>query len=274
MEFDFNAIYQQASSLAVEWAPKVAGAILTLIIGFWLANKLGRAVSNAFTKRDADPTIQHFLSDLVAITIKILILLSAGGLMGLEMTSFIAIISAMTLAIGLALQGSLANFAGGVLILMFRPFRVGDVIEAQGYAGEVKAINIFVTTLETLDTQTIIIPNGPLSNGVINNLTQQGTRRVDLSVGISYDADIRAARTILLDMMNEDPLVLESPAPSVVVVELGDSSVNLSVRPHCKAEDYWTVYGNILEKAKYALDGAGVEIPFPQQVVHHINQPV
>ena len=181
-------------------------------------------------------------------------------------TSFAAIIAAAGLAIGLALQGSLGNFAGGVLIMIFKPFKIGDLIEAQGEVGVVKQIEIFTTKLTGLSNREIIIPNGSLSNGNIINYTTEGTRRVDLVFGVSYDADIKKTKEVLMSVLTSHPKVIDTPAPTVNVLELADSSVNFAVRPWCNAEDYWTVYFEVTENTKIALDAAGIEIPYPHQV--------
>lgn len=261
------------TDMALEFAPKIIGAILVLIIGFWIAKKIAGLVAKGMEKRDSDPGLVSFLKDLTGILVKALVIISAASMVGIETTSFVAILGAAGLAVGLALQGSLANFAGGVLILIFKPFRIGDLIEGQGYIGHVEAINVFVTTLKTPDNKTVIIPNGPLSNGSITNFSTLGQLRVDLVVGISYDADIQQARNVIMEVMKNDPQVLDDPAPSVNVLELGDSSVNLAVRPYCTVDDYWDVYFGIQEKAKVALDAANIEIPYPHQVVQHLNSP-
>lgn len=189
--------------------------------------------------------------------------------MGIETTSFAAIIAAAGLAIGLALQGSLSNFAGGVIIMIFKPFKIGDLIEAQGEIGAVKEIEIFTTRLIGLSNKEIIIPNGILSNGNIVNYTSLGTRRVDLVFGVSYDADIKKTKEVLSSILTSHKLILKDPSPTVNVMELADSSVNFAVRPWCKTEDYWTVYFDVTEEAKAQLDAAGIEIPYPHVVEIH-----
>jgi small conductance mechanosensitive channel len=189
-------------------------------------------------------------------------------MLGIATTSLVALLGAAGLAVGLALQGSLGNFAGGVLILLLKPFKVGDRIEAMGRSGLVKEIQIFHTTIITLDKRTIILPNGAIMNSDIVNYMQEGIIRVDLVVGISYDSDIQKARNLMLDVMHNHPMVLKDPEPVVVVIELADSSVNLGVRPHCKPDDYAAVYVQVLESCKLALDQGGVTIPFPQMDVH------
>ncbi|MEZ4772832.1 MAG: mechanosensitive ion channel [Bacteroidia bacterium] len=246
-------------------------ALVTLIVGLWLIKWVTRVARKAMEVRSMDLTLRTFFSDLISISLKAVLFISVAGILGIQTTSFVTILGAAGLAVGLALQGSLGNFAGGVLILIFRPFKVGDLIEAQGYIGHVTALNIFVTTLKTPDSKTVILPNGPLSNGSITNFTTLNELRVDLSIGVSYKADIKTARSVIMEAMVNNPKVLEKPAPSVSVSELGDSSVVLAVRPYATVADYWDVYFGVLEDAKEALDKAGIEIPFPQRVVHHIN---
>ena len=209
---------------------------------------------------------KKFLLNLIGWILKILLILTILSQLGIETTSFAAILAAAGLAIGLALQGSLANFAGGVLIMIFKPIKVGDLIEAQGELGVVKEIEIFTTKLVGLSNKEIIIPNGSLSNGTIVNYTTEGTRRVDLVFGVGYDSDIKKTKEVLMNVLTSHPLVLQDPAPSVNVSELADSSINFAVRPYCKTEDYWTVYFDITENTKEALDAAGIEIPYPHLV--------
>jgi small conductance mechanosensitive channel len=206
------------------------------------------------------------LANLTNWALKIVLIIVVLGTLGVETTSFAAILAAAGLAIGLALQGSLANFAGGVLIMLFKPMKIGDLIEAQGEIGVVKEIEIFTTRLIGLSNKEIIIPNGALSNGNIINYTTQGTRRVDLVFGVSYDADIKQAKDLLINLLLSHPKILKEPVPSVNVIELADSSVNFAVRPWCKSDDYWAVYFEITESAKEALEAAGIEIPYPHRV--------
>lgn len=254
--------------MAIEYGPKVLLALITIIIGFWIAGKLSGLVGKAMEKKKVDPSVKPFIVSLISVVLKVMVLISAAELIGVETTSFVAIMGAATLAVGMALQGSLANFAGGVLILVFKPYKVGDLIDSQGQVGWVKSIQVFNTILLSPDNKTIILPNGAVSNGTITNLSAAGTIRVDLVVGISYSANIKKAKEVALQVMQEDPQVVADPAPSVNVLELADSSVNLAIRPFCTAEDYWDVYFGIQEKVKLAFDEAEVEIPFPQMDVH------
>lgn len=244
----------------------VVVAILILIIGLWLSKKIVKLTQKLMAKRGVDETLQKFLGDLLGWGLKILVFITAISQVGIETTSFIAILGAAGLAVGLALQGTLANFAGGALIMIFKPFKIGDLIEAQGQLGVVKEIQIFVTKLTSPENKLIIIPNGTLSNGNIINYTEEGTLRVDLTFGVSYDADIKQTKEILMQVLLKNPDVLKNPAPTINVSELADSSVNFAVRPWTKTENYWKVYFNILEEGKLALDKAGIEIPYPHQV--------
>ncbi|WP_298532763.1 mechanosensitive ion channel domain-containing protein [uncultured Algibacter sp.] len=257
--------------LAADYGLKIIGAILIWVIGGWIIKKLLKTTKKVMAKGGYDESLQKFLLNLLGWGLKIVLIIVVLGTVGVETTSFAAIIAAAGLAIGLALQGSLGNFAGGVLIMIFKPFKIGDLIEAQGEIGVVKEIEIFTTKLTGLSNREIIIPNGSLSNGNIINYTTEGTRRVDLVIGVSYDADIKKTKEVLMDVLTSHPQVLKEPAPSVNVSELADSSVNFAVRPWSTADDYWDVYFGITENVKEALDKAGIEIPYPHQVEIHKN---
>lgn len=254
--------------LAIVYGPKLLLAIVVLIAGLYIINRFTKFVRKVLNRRHVDPALANFLSPLISILLKVMLIISVASMAGIATTSFIAVLGAMGLAVGLALQGSLANFAGGVLILLFKPFRVDDVITAQGHTGKVEAISIFTTNLLTPQNQLVIIPNGPLASGNIVNLTAKEVLRVDVPVGIGYGEDIRAAREVLIGVMQAHPKVIKDMEPAVRVTELADSSVNLLLLSHAKTEDYWDVYFDIHEQAKIALDKAGIEIPFPQRVVH------
>jgi small conductance mechanosensitive channel len=219
-------------------------------------------------KSKLDVSLTTFLKSMIDILLKVLLIISVMGMMGIQMTSFIAILGAAGLAVGMALSGTLQNFAGGVMILIFKPFKVGDFINAQGYSGVVKEIRIFVTVLTTPDNKTIFIPNGPLSNGSLTNFSTQPNRRVDWTFGIAYGDDYDKAKAMLLDMMKEDKRILTDPEPFVALGELADSSVNLTVRAWVKAADYWGVYFDMNEKFYKNADQFGLSIPFPQMDVH------
>ena len=256
-------------SLILEYSPRVITALVILIIGLFLIGIMMKMTKKVMKKRNVEVTLQKFLLNLLSWALKILLFVMVAAKLGVETTSFAAIIGAAGLAIGLALQGSLSNFAGGTLIMIFKPYKVGDLIEAQGEIGTVKEIEIFTTKLIGVTNKEIIIPNGSLSNGNIINYTSLGTRRVDLVFGVSYDADIKETKNVLMNVLTSNPKVINDPGPTVNVVELADSSINFAVRPWCKSEDYWDVYFEVTEATKEALDKAGIEIPYPHQVEIH-----
>jgi small conductance mechanosensitive channel len=259
---------EQIKDMAVLYAPKLLLAIVILLIGFWLIKRFANWADRSMEKGNVDVSLRKFLHSLINIGLKILLIISAAGVLGMQTTSFVVVLGAASLAVGLALQGSLANFAGGVLVLIFKPYKVGDLIDAQGQFGRVLEIQIFNTIIETLDLKTVIIPNGLISNGVITNVTRKGVLRVDLVIGISCGSDIPKAKQVCLEVMRAHEAVLEDPAPEVHVLELADSSVNLAVRPYATPENYWAAYFGITEGVKLALDKNGIEIPFPQRDLH------
>ncbi len=254
--------------MAMQYAPQLILAVLTLIVGLWIINKFTAGLGRAFDKSGMEPTLQKFIHNLLSVGLKALLLISVASMVGVETTSFIAVLGAAGLAVGLALQGSLANFAGGVLILLFRPYKVGDFIETNGQMGVVKEIGIIHTTMTTGDNKTIILPNGPVSNGTIVNFSTQATRRVDIVFGIGYGDDLKKAKEVLAGLIEADERILKDPAPLVVISSLGDSSVNITTRSWVNAADYWGVFFDLTENAKLAFDAAGISIPFPQTDVH------
>jgi len=258
----------KAVGMIMEYGPKLLLAIAVLIIGLWVIKMVLRGVRKAMEKGRTDISLQRFLLSLVSILLKALLFISVASMVGIATTSFVAILGAAGLAVGLALQGSLANFAGGVLILLFKPFKVGDFIDAQGHAGSVHSIQVFHTILKTPDNKTIIIPNGALSNGSIVNFSTESQRRVDMSFGIGYTDDIAKAKSIIKRLVDSDQRILQDPAPAIVLSELADSSVNFAVRVWCNASDYWGIFFDMQEKVKLEFDKKGVSIPFPQQDVH------
>ncbi len=254
--------------LLIEHGKHIAFALITLAVGWWLIDRIITGLGQFMHKRHADPMVNGFLSSLLSALLRVLLLLSVASMIGIETTSFIALIGAAGLAVGLALQGSLGNFAGGVLILFLRPFRAGDYIEAQGIGGTVESIMIFHTILRTADNKTIILPNGSLSNGTITNYSSKPTRRVDINVGIDYADDIKHARSILLALAAADERVLKDPEAVVYLTSLGDNSVNLSLRMWTNTADYWGVFFTVQEQMKDAFDREGISFPFPQRTVH------
>ncbi len=249
-----------------EYGPKVIGAIIIYIIGSFIIKKLMGLLKKGMMKKDYDESLQKFLLSLASWALRIFLIVMVISKLGVETTSFAAILAAAGLAIGLALQGSLSNFAGGVLLIIFKPYKINDLIEAQGTLGVVKEIEIFTTKLITPDNKLAIVPNGAMANGNIVNYTAEGKIRVDTQVGIGYGEDMKKAKEVLLEVLTSNPKVLKDPAPSVNVANLGDSSVDLAVRPFCKPEDYWDVYFATVEGSKLALDKANIEIPYPHSV--------
>jgi small conductance mechanosensitive channel len=268
-EGDASALMDQAIALVMTYAPKVVLAIVTLIVGMWLINRFVNVLDNKLGKKD--PTLNKFLCGLLSVILKILLLISVASMIGIATTSFIAIVGAAGLAVGLALQGSLSNFAGGVLILIFKPFKVGDTIDAQGYLGSVREISILYTIVDTFDNRRIVIPNGQLANASLTNLSAYETRRCDMSFGIGYGDDIDKAKAVCKRLIEEDERALKDPEPLIVVGALGESSVDLTVRAWTKSADLWPFYWDMHEKVKKAFDAEGISIPFPQRDVHMIK---
>ena len=267
-ESTWTKITEEILPVATQWGLQVLGAIVILILGKIVAGWVAGAVGKALRRADTDETLIRFLTSLVRWAILAFALIAALKKFGIETTSFIAILGAAGLAVGLALQGSLANFAAGVMMLIFRPVKVGDLIDSGGNLGVVADVGIFVTSLDSLENKRIIIPNATLTSGVITNLSTNGYLRVDLTAGISYGDQIPKAKAILEEICKSHPKVLKDPAPEVAVSELGDSSVNFVVRPYCKVEDYWDVYFDVTEAIKMRFDENSVSIPFPQRDVH------
>lgn len=262
-----NKYLDKATELLVKYAPDVIMALAILLFGLFFINLIIRLSKKLMTKANVDVTLKKFLSDLLGWVLKALLIITVITKLGVPTTSFVAIIGAAGLAVGLALQGSLANFAGGALIMIFKPFKIGDYIKAQGEEGTVKSIEIFTTKLNTVDNKEVIIPNGALSNSSIVNYSTEEKRRVDLKFGVSYDADIKETKAVFAAIVNNHPLILKDPAPVIILTELADSSINFAVRSWTKTANYWTVYTEVLEQTKEALDKAGIEIPYP----HHVE---
>lgn len=256
-------------SLLESYLPKVAGAILTLIIGFWVVGKITSFARKSMETSGMDVSISGFMGSLISVGLKVLLLLSVASMFGIETTSFVAILGALTLAIGMALQGSIGHFASGVLILVFKPYKVGDLVEiGGGNTGTVTGIQVFNTILTTLDNKKIIVPNGVVTSNIITNISGQGIIGVELTYGIDYGDDIDKAREVILKVGKECPYILDDPAQGVVVGELGDNSVNLNTRPFCKSEHYWDTFFYMQENVKKAFDREGLSFPFPQRDVH------
>jgi len=263
--------YDYANEFVMNYGPKLIGAIIVLLIGLRIVKVVSKATKNLMTKREVDASLIPFLSGLINMLLKTLLLISVMSMIGIQMTSFVALLGAAGLAVGMALSGTLQNFAGGVMILIFKPYKIGDFIEAQGYMGTVNQIAIFNTILMTVDNKKIILPNGPLSNSSLTNFSAEPTRRVDFSFGIGYGDDIDQARDVIKQEIGKLSQILtdvKGKEPMVVVGELGDSSVNLTTRVWVNAADYWDVNFAMLEGVKKAFDKNNISIPFPQTDVH------
>jgi len=261
-------ISDQILNIVSVYGPKLIGALLTLIIGLWVISILRKVIRKQFEKREMEPSLRGFLNSLIGILLKVMLWISVIGMMGVEMTSFIALLGAAGLAVGMALSGTLQNFAGGVMILIFKPFKTGDFIDAQGHTGSVSEIQIFNTILKTPDNKTVIIPNGGLSTSSMTNFSTEPKRRVDLVFGIGYGDDVDKAKKVLLGLIDADKRILKDPDPFVAVSELADSSVNLVVRVWAEAANYWGIYFDLTESVYKTFEKEGLNIPYPQMDVH------
>ncbi|MFO7867923.1 MAG: mechanosensitive ion channel [Bacteroidales bacterium] len=268
---EIEAIIEQLGHMAVRYGPKLLGAILFLIIGFKVIKSMVKGTGRILVKSNIDETLQPFIKSIVSILLKILLVISVLGMVGVEMTSFIAILGAAGLAIGMALSGTLQNFAGGVIILIIKPFKVGDFIESQGHMGTVHEIQIFNTILKTPDNKTIIIPNGGLATSSVTNFSAEENRRVDFTFGIAYGDKFEQAKEILQGLINEDARIFKDPEPVIILHSLGDSSVNVVVRVWSKTSDYWAIYFDMNQKVYTEFAKKGITIPFPQMDVHVHN---
>jgi small conductance mechanosensitive channel len=254
--------------LGTEFGVNILAALAIFIIGRWVVKYLRKLILKVMQKRDVDPTLTKFVANLAYVALLAFVVIAALGMLGIQTTSFIAVLGAAGLAIGLALQGSLSNFAAGVLMIIFKPFKVGDFIEGAGANGVVEEIQIFTTQLKTPDNKTVIIPNAKITADNIVNYTIKGTRRADMVFGIGYEDDIDKARDIISEILSKDERILKDPAPQVAVSELADSSVNFVARPWVNADDYWGVVFDVTEAVKKRFDAEGIGIPFPQRDVH------
>lgn len=265
---NLEGITSKIYDLGLKFGLKVLLALITLVIGLWIIKTLIRVIGKNFDNRKVDPTIHQFVTSLLSMLLKVMLFISVIGMMGVEMTSFVAILAAAGLAVGMALSGTLQNFAGGVILILFKPFKVGDFIDAQGFMGSVKEIQIFNTVLKTPDNKTIIIPNGGLSTGSLTNYSTEPIRRVDFKFGIGYGDDINKAKTVINGLISSDNRIFKDPEPFLAVSELGDSSVNLVVRVWANTGDYWGIFFDLTESVKKSFDKEGITIPYPQTDVH------
>ena len=266
--FDFQALAGQASELITTWGLRVIGAIAVLVVGRIVARRLRRGATGLLEKRNIEATLVPFIGGIVYALAMAFVVIAVLGLFGIPTASFVAVLGAAGLAVGLAMQGTLSNFAAGVMLLVFRPFRVGDRVQTGGVTGKVVEIGVFTTIINTPDNIRVIIPNSKVFGDVISNFNGNDTRRIDLVMGVSYDDDLSVARQTIVDTVAACPGVLEDPAPVVALHELADSSVNFVVRPWCATDDYWDVRWELTQRLKIALEGAGCSIPYPQRDVH------
>lgn len=271
MEWTYDP--QWVSQLLIDYGLKLLGALAIFLIGKWVADALITMLEKVMVRSNVDGTLASFVANLLKGLALALVITAALGQLGVETTSIAAMIAAAGLAVGLALQGSLGNLAAGVMIILFRPFKVGDYVEAGGTAGTVAAVSIFNTEFTTPDNRQIIVPNGSIISNNIVNVSAKPTRRVDLTVGVSYKDDLQKVKAVLKQLVESDERILNEPAPQIAVSELADSSVNLVVRPWVKAADYWGVYFDLTERIKTTFDEEGISIPFPQQDLHVVSSP-
>ena len=265
---DANELTETVFAMLTAHSPSLLGALVTLIVGWWMVGMVTRGIGAALSKGGMEDTLKNFLMSLTGAGFKAIVLITVAGMIGIETTSFIAVLGAAGLAVGLALQGSLANFAGGVLILIFRPYKVGDFIQGGGETGTVRSIEIFNTVMTTADNKKIIVPNAAISNATITNFSAMDTRRVDIVFGVGYGDDLRHAKSVLEEIIRKDERILVDPEPQIVVSALGDSAVDITTRSWVKAADYWGVFFDLTEEVKLSFDEQGISIPYPQQDLH------
>jgi small conductance mechanosensitive channel len=265
---DINAIIEQATGFISNYAWNVLGSLLIFIVGKWLARKSASLLGKLLSKQNVDETLIRFLENIAYYALMVVVLMAAADELGIDTTSFLAIFGAAGLAVGLALKDSMGNIASGVMLVFFRPFKIGDYVTAGGVSGTVETINVFNTIFLTPDNQRIIVPNGQITNDSITNVSAHPTRRLDLVFGIGYEDNILTTKAVFKNVLDSEPRILEDPTPRISVMELADSSVNICVRPWVKTEDYWDLKFDLTEKMKLALDEAGISIPYPQTDVH------
>lgn len=261
-------VMNKLTELTLVYGPKLVAAIAVFVIGLWIIKAISRAVEKTIDNRDIDVSLKPFLVGVVNMLLKVMLVISVLGMLGIQMTSFIAVLGAAGLAVGMALSGTLQNFAGGVIILLFKPFKVGDVIDAKSYIGKVAAIQVFNTVLKTADNKTVFIPNGELANSSMVNFSTEEQRRVDWTIGIAYGDDADKARQVIQTLCDNDARILKEPEVLIAIAALADSSVNFAVRAWVKAEDYWPVFFEMNENIYKTFSKEGLNIPFPQMDVH------
>lgn len=270
--------YAEYVKLAREWlltnGPNLLAAIAIIILGRWLMQWIIVLIRKALTKSGMDITLIRFLEKLVYYTLLIAVFIAAADQVGIKTTSFLAILGAAGLAVGLALKDSLSNFASGVMLILFKPFKVGDAVTAGGVSGSVEQVDIFNTVINTWDNQKVIVPNSKITTDIITNINANPTRRIDLTIGISYDDDVHEAKSILQELVREDPRILADPQPQIALAEFGDSSINIVVRPWVDTQEYWNVRFDLLNRIKQVFDERNITIPYPQRVVHTYHHQV
>lgn len=267
----FDSAMNWLTTNGLSFCVSLMGALAFLFIGFWVSKLIVKALRKMMVRKNSDPGLISFVSSLANIALKIMIIISVMGMVGIQMTSFIAVLGAAGIAIGMALQGTLSNFASGVMILIFKPYKVDDYIEAQGVAGVVKEIQIFNTIITTVDNKTIIVPNSALATNLLTNYSKQDKRRVDWTVGVTYGTDFKVARDSIMRILEADSRILKDPAPFISIIELADSSVNIVVRVWVNTPDYWDVFFDFNNKVYATFNEEGIEFPFPQMDVHLKN---
>jgi small conductance mechanosensitive channel len=268
----FNQYFAQFGDLVIAYGATVLLAIVFLIVGLWVIKRILKVIGKTMNKHEVEESLQPFLMTLIGALLKLMLIISVISMLGVEMTSFIAVLGAAGLAIGLALQGSLANFAGGVLILLLKPFKVGDFIDTGSHSGTVREIQIFYTYITTTSNQEIIVPNGDLSNNAVTNFSFHDKRRIDFTFGIGYSDNIDQAKDILMELITSEENVMKDPAPVVFIENLNDSSVDFRVRAWSLNSDYWAIVNSMSEKVKKSFDSEGISIPFPQRDIHVYNE--
>jgi small conductance mechanosensitive channel len=262
---------EKAMQLFQDYAMPLIWAIIIFIVGRIVARVITNAVGKMMTKSKVDETLVKFGKNMIYVILMVLVILAALGKLGIETTSFAAILAAAGLAIGLSLQGTLGNFASGVMLILFRPFKVGDFVEAGGVAGVVEEVQIFSTKMKTGDNKEVTVPNGQIVGSTITNYSAKETRRVDLVIGVGYNDDLKKVRSVLEDVLSQDARILKDPAPTIGLLELGESSVNFVVRPWVNSGDYWPVLFDVQEAIKLRFDAEGISIPFPQRDLHIVS---
>lgn len=270
-----DTYFERFITIVVDYSPRLISAFLILFVGLYVIRFVNRFVRKLMVARHYDITLSQFLADILLWAMRILLFVSFISKLGVESTSFVAILGAMGLAIGLALQGSLSNFAGGVLIILFKPFRIGDFIEAQGVSGEVKEIEILYTKLRTTNNQTIFVPNGVLSNGTITNYSLENTRRADLKISVSYDTNLQEVKDIVAGILQSNPHVLEDPAPGIVISEMTESAIIMAIRPWAEREHFWTMVSDVLQDCKTQFDEKGIEMqPYVKELSKRVDKKI